>query len=890
MIDANLLKAILKHVQKPAQYLGNEVNAIHRDFTLHPIRICLIFPDAYELGMSHNGLKILYNILNQLDGVVAERCFAPLKDMEQQMRQHNMPLFSLESKTPLKEFDVIGISLPYELTYTNVLNIIDLAQIPLWQKDRQSHHPIVLGGGTQSYNPEPIAEFFDAIAVGDGEELIGDIVDLLKVWKSEFNIDLMSQNTSFHARQKLLEDMRHIEGVYVPSFFEPDYNSDGTLKSLKNKFADYTHIKKRIVSNLDDQDYPTKPIVPIIKLVHDRVGIEIQRGCTRMCRFCQAGYVDRPTRQRSPEKVLQIAKEAVAETGHEEVSLLSLSAGDYQTIVPTLQAMNKQFAGQNISISVPATRTETLTKEMINEIKQVRMTGFTIAPEAGSERMRRVINKGNKLEDLLKACDNAFSSGYKLIKFYYMCGLPFETDDDVANIAEEAYAALKVGRKYARDVRINVSVSSLVPKPFTPFQWEPQMTIEETRRKHHLIKSNLGDRNLVFKNHMAEMSYLEGLFARGDRRLSRLIHRAFEKGCRFDEWSEHFNFSYWQQSISEMDVDVNFYIHRRRDKDELLPWDHLFSQLNKTWLWAEFEKAQQEAYVADCSIEKCASFCGACDFKDIKNKIYVIDEQELAAKKGNREWYGRFGETPQISEPTITETELATDVPEPEKLRFKLRVKFAKTDYATLIGHLELMGVLKRALNRNQYPVVYSEGFHPQMRLSMGMALSVGIESHCEHFDLQLSKIIQPHEFIKKMNESLPYGLKILTAEYVDLNSPSIYSGTQTVDYQIDIPESVTTLKLQEFNKNLEELKSGKVFTVTRNWAKNNKKPKTLALNSYLKADSISLCGRKLNLSLICYEDGSLKPNEAVMALCSLSDQEMAELRVKKTGVSLLSR
>lgn len=883
-IDHRLLKTILKYVQKPSQYLGNEVNAIHRDFVTHPIRICLVFPDAYELGMSHNGIRILYEILNRIEGVVAERAFAPQLDMEKELRERNIPWFSLESKTPLKEFDIVGISLPFELTYTNVLNILDLAQIPVWQKDRNHTHPIVLGGGTQSYNPEPMADFFDAIAIGDGEELVLDVVEKFAEWKRRFNVDCISENTNPQSRPDLLMDLSHIEGVYVPSFFNIQYNEDGTIQRVNALHEHHQRIKKRVVSDLDVQPYPTKPIVSVIKLVHDRVGIEIQRGCTRMCRFCQAGYIERPTRQRSPEKVIEIAKESIQNSGHEEVSLLSLSAGDYQTIVPTLKMLNAEFADQTVSISVPATRTETLTKEMINEIKQVRMTGFTIAPEAGSERMRRVINKGNKLEDLLKACDNAFSSGYKLIKFYYMCGLPFETDDDVINIAHESYEALKVGRRYTRDVRINVSVSSLVPKPFTPFQWEPQMTVEETRRKHHLIKSHLGDRNLNFKNHKAEMSYLEGLFARGDRRLSALLFAAFQSGCRFDEWSEHFDFSKWQKLFDQLKVDVGFYLHRQRARDEVLPWDHLFSQMNKDWLWKEFEKAREEAYVADCSIEKCASFCGACDFKEIKNRIFVINDKEIAAKKGNREWYGRFGQSlPEAATPLVTKE----DHPNNAGFRVKLRARFKKVDYATFIGHLELMDVLKRALNRNRFPVLYSEGFHPQMRLSMGLALSVGVESECEYFDLLLSKAIQPNVFIEKMNQSLPEGLRITHAEYIDLTAPSIYSLMASIDYQIEFPESLDVDKLTEFEQNLSNLKNGKVFTITRSRPKSNKKPKTLTLNEYIKPESASYRDRKFNLSMICSESGSLKPQEVIAALGSLSDLEMAELRVKKTGTSL---
>jgi len=400
-MDLTDLKSLLKSVQKPGQYLGNEVNAIHKDFNACQVRVVLIFPDAYEMGMSHMGLKILYDILNNIEGVVAERCFAPLPDMEQQLRLHNYPLFSLESKRPLKEFDIIGISLPYELTYTNILNIIDLAGIPLYQKDRLDHHPVILAGGTQSYNPEPMADFLDAVAIGDGEELIVDVVSKVLEWKQNQGIDHISKNTIKGTRETLLSELTAVEGLYVPKYFEPIYNDNGTIQQIRSLKEGYPTVKKRIVHDLNAQPYPTKPVVANIKLIHDRIGIEIQRGCTRMCRFCQAGYIERPTRQRDPEKVLEIAEKSLNSTGLDEISLLSLSAGDYDTIVPTLKELNKRYSDRKISISVPATRTDTLTPEMIEQVKKVRMTGFTIAPEAGTERMRRIINKGNKVEDLI---------------------------------------------------------------------------------------------------------------------------------------------------------------------------------------------------------------------------------------------------------------------------------------------------------------------------------------------------------------------------------------------------------------------------------------------------------------------------------------------------------
>lgn len=889
-MDLDRLATILKDVEKPAQYLGNEVNAVRKNFATAKLRVALVFPDLYEIGMSHMGLKILYDILNNIEGVVAERCFAPAPDFEKKLRESGLPLYSLESKTPLADFDIIGISLPYELTYTNILNIIDLAKIPIWQKDRTAKHPIILGGGTGSYNPEPVADFFDCVAIGDAEELIVELVSKVLDWKERHGVNVMSENENALSRAVLLDELKNIEGLYVPSFFAPIYNDDGTLKEMRPLKDGYVNVKKRVVNDLNAQPYPTKLVLPNIKLVHDRIGIEIQRGCTRMCRFCQAGYIERPTRQRSPERVLEIAEKSYDETGIDEISLLSLSAGDYQTIVPTLKALNKRYEGMNVSISVPATRTETLTPELIEQVKKVRKTGFTIAPEAGSERMRRVINKGNKVEDLLQACRNAFSAGYQLIKFYYLIGIPFEHDEDVIGIASEAGMALDIGREYTRNLDINVSVSSLVPKPFTPFQWDPQMTIEETRRKHDLIRRHLKDKRLRFKSHKPEMSYLEGIFSRGDRRLSALVYRAFLNGCRLDEWEEHLNFPQWQKSIVEEKIDAPFYLHRMRGKDEVLPWDHLFSQMLKTWLWDERENARKEAYLADCSLEKCASFCGACDFKTVKNRIYVIDEKPLAAKKGNREWYGRFGEK-EIGSEKSSELKSHAESPLPPPGRgepHKLRVHFAKTGMAALFGHLELMSHLKRAILRTGAPVTYSEGFHPQMKLAMGYALPLGMESFCESFDLTLSQNIDVAKFVHSLNTALPLGLRAENAEFIDLKSPSIYSLTQAISYRIEFPEALFATRAELLKANLTDLIDGKDFSIVRERKDNPaKKTRVFSLKACVKIPDSPIIqdDKAFEFTTICDPEGSVKPTEVVETLAELGANELTQLKVKKVGV-----
>lgn len=881
------LSPLLKKVEKPAQYLGNEVNSIHKAFDKQSVRVALVFPDLYEMGMSHMGLKILYEILNQMEGVVAERCFAPALDYEKELRNQNLDLCSLESKTPLKEFDLIGISLPYELTYTNILNIIDLAGLPLLAKDRNGSHPIILGGGTGSYNPEPIADFFDGIAIGDGEELIVEVTNMVKKWKQEHSIDFISKNQNHNSKETLIDELKNIEGIYIPKYFDFDYNPDGTIKERRHLKEDYSGVKKRIVNNLDEQTYPTKVIVPNTKLIHDRIGIEIQRGCTRMCRFCQAGYIERPTRQRAPETVLNIAEQSLQDTGIEEISLLSLSAGDYQTIVPTVKELNNRYLNKNISISVPATRTETLTDEMVKEISRTRKTGFTIAPEAGSERMRRVINKGNKLENLMQACRNAFSNGYRLIKFYYMCGLPFERDEDLIGIANEAYEAWKVGREYNKKIDINVSVSSFVPKPFTPFQWQPQNTTDEVKRKHHVVKSHLKNKFLHFKCHKPEMSFLEGLFARGDRRLSKLLMKAFEKGCRFDEWGEFLRYDLWQEAIEETQTDVNFYLHRERDKNEILPWDHLFIQMQKDWLWKEFESAKNEAYVADCSVEKCAQFCGVCDFKTVKNKIFVIDDHEIAAKKGNREWTGRFGDHTQLK--GLIPQKFGNHLLEAEKTnsKCKVRANFQKTGFAAYFSHLELMSLLKRAILKTDLKPAFSIGYHPHMKLSMGYALPLGMESLCESFDLVLEQHAEPYEIIEKINKNLPMGLCIQSIDYIDLNSPSIYSITKAIDYEVELSDEQNHL-LSTIEKNLDKFNKGEIFQIIRSGKRTKrkvKKEKTFLLNDFLKlTQKDPLEEKSFKFRMTCAPNGMPKPSEVIGVLSGAKEEELSEMRFKKVG------
>ena len=539
MSKTKILNHILPLVRKPGRYIGGELNAVIRDWDEAGVRFVLIFPDVYEIGMSHFGLQILYHILNSQDGVLAERCYAPDIDMEDELRQGKLPLVSIETRRPLADFDVIGITLPYELCYTNILTILDLAGLPLRAADRQQGDALVIGGGTCSMNPEPVADFFDAIVLGDGEEVVLEVAEAVRYGKKEKK-----------ERLEILVDLSRIPGVYIPSFFEPQY-SGTELTDIIPLQEGYPSVRRRVLAKLPDAATAPAPLVPVVKPVHDRLGIEIARGCTRGCRFCQAGIIYRPVRERSIDEILTAAEQGIEASGFEELALLSLSSGDYVCLPELMTRLMDRFADRYVSVSMPSMRVGTLTPEIMNQIKRVRKTGFTVAPEAGTDRMREVINKGISEEDLLITCRNAFGMGWNLIKFYFMIGLPTETWEDIDAIVELAGKARQEAGPNQKRVQINVSVGTFIPKPHTPFQWERQLTLAEARERIDRLKARLPRRGFKLKWQDPSQSMIEGVFSRGDRRLSRLIETAWQAGVRFDGWSEHYRLENWQEAAGQ---------------------------------------------------------------------------------------------------------------------------------------------------------------------------------------------------------------------------------------------------------------------------------------------------------------------------------------------------
>ena len=717
-LDGDELKEVLPLVSKPVRYLGQEFNSIRKDPSQVRLKFCLAFPDVYEVGMSHLGIQILYHILNGKEGVACERVFAPWVDMEQVLREKGIPLSSLESSIPLDQLDILGFSLQYELCFTNVLNMLDLGRIPFFSKERDERFPLIIAGGPTAFNPEPVADFFDAIVIGEGEEIVLEVCDQVLEWKKAKG-----------RKEDLLKSLSRMEGIYVPSLH---------LKDRK--------VRKRFASNLNLFPVPSCPIVPYMKVVHDRLNLEIARGCKRGCRFCEAGFIYRPYRERSPKHLQEAIHQLLRRTGYEEVSLLSLSAGDYSFIRPLLSHLMDQYESKKVAVSFPSLRIESVVKDLAEEVKRVRKTGFTIAPEAGTERMRRVINKELDEGVLFEGLASLFSKGWKCVKLYFMMGLPTEKEEDLRGIVDMARKISSLGERQRIPPHINVSVSAFVPKHHTPFQWEPQISLEEMKENLSFLRRALKRNNLRFKWQDPHLSSLEGIFSMGDRNLSRVLIEAFRLGCRFDGWSDQFRYFSWKEAFERAGVSMEAYT-RKKSGSEALPWSFIDTGINPTFLWEECQKGLKGETSPSC--EQNCYRCGVCDGERLTVRESPTVERTLleSKEKGGIKKRG---------------------------IKKKVRLRFTKEGEVRFISHLELAHLFHRAARRVDLPLSYSEGFHPMPRIIFATALSVGMESRTEIVDLELEGHIPPLEVKERLNRTLPSGIEILEAEEVALGaSPS---------------------------------------------------------------------------------------------------------------------
>lgn len=730
------------HFRRPSRYINREINAVRKDAFL---RVALAFPDIYEVGMSHLGLKILYDIINGIPYACCERAFHPWLDMDEAIRESRTPLTSVESKTPLWGFDVVGFSLQYELSYSSVLNMLSLGGIPLRTAMRDASHPLIIAGGPCTVNPLPMSPFIDAFLVGDGEEAVKEIVEAVFIWKTEGDAK----------RQSVLEALSKIEGVYVPSVHK----------------AGVTTVRRRVISSLDEAPYPLAPIVPYTQVVHDRINIEVSRGCTMGCRFCQAGMIYRPLRERTPEKVLQTAAESIKNTGYEEVALTSLSAGDYPALLPLIKEFNRRF--RMVSISLPSLRVRAVNRDILKEIKSVRKTGFTIAPEAATDRLRCVINKDFSEDDYDRALDALFSKGWHNLKLYFMMGLPTETDEDIEAIPGMVLRALKTAKKHtSRFVNLSVSVSPFIPKPHTPFQWLGQTDMKDIRRKKDYLRGALKKINI--KDHDEDMSMLEAAFARGDERLSELLEAAYREGAKLDGWTESFNFENWLRAMEKTGIDAAGYAKRKFETKDSLPWDVIETGIKKEFLLEELDRAYSAALTEDC--RHACTGCGLqCEEKDKAGTLKPF--LEGLSKKGL--W--------------------------PFRKPIRVRARFSKTGTLCYLSHRELMTHIARALRRADVMLEYSKGFHPSPKLAFGPPLGVGVSGLREYFDMEMLPGIPLGTLKDRVNSKLAPGIEVHEIAPVGFDEPSLQDFISRYEYEIKVvqhPSSETGRRLQMHMEN----------------------------------------------------------------------------------------
>ncbi len=744
------LEELLRSVEKPGRYLGGEWNEIRKRPRGPRAKIALVFPDLYEVGMSYLGQKILYSILNDRQDFLAERVFAPWIDFEERLRSSNIPLYSLENKIPLSEFDVLGFSLLYELNYSNILTILELGHIPFFSYERNIKYPLVIAGGPAVFNPEPVADIFDLFLIGDGEEAFIEIVE-----------KFIRIRRDLKEKKEVLKELSKIKGAYVPSLYTPYRSPKSFLLAVKPTEGASAKIEKRILFPFAQTSFPEKIIVPNIKVVFDRVAVEVARGCPHKCRFCQASSIYFPSRVKSPSLVMKKVLNSLHLTGYEDASLCSLSVSDYPYLDNVVEALMTELTKQKISLSVSSLRPKGLSSGLAENIIKVRKTGFTLVPEAGTERLRCVINKDLENKEIYEAASNAFSLGWRLLKLYFMVGLPTEKEEDLEGIVKLVEELIRIGSKNLKSApHINLSVSSFIPKPHTPFQWIKMEDEKVLREKHKFLNSRLMKYPFVkFKKHPLKNSFLEAIFSRGDRQLNQVLFESWKRGARFDSWADCFKFPVWEEAFQFTNIDYMSYL-QDLDRDSILPWEHIETGIKKFHLLQELDKALREERTLSCLKNECG-LCQGCDFpsfleRDFPEKIEIVSEFDSVFGK----------KTQQI---------------------FCYRAFYAKLDAARFISHIELNNMIQRSFRRAGISIVYSEGFHPKMKISYLPALPLGMEGKAEVVEFRSQYLFPEKKFISHLNNFLPDGVRFLTLKRLKSLKPSLNEELESLVYSVDL-------------------------------------------------------------------------------------------------------
>lgn len=747
----NKIREILPLVQKPAQYLGSEFNSVHKDWEKTEVKIALAFPDSYEIGMSFLGFSILYEIINSRKDALAERVYLPASDMSGIMKENNIPLFSLESKYPVKKFDILGFTLQYELGYLNVLSMLDVAGIPKLSAERSDDDPIIIGGGPCCCNPEPVSDFFDFFVIGEAEEIIHEIIEKYKQFRH-------------NSRFQILQEISKIEGVYVPSFYEVKYFPGGEIEKIYPKVNSVPGIiKKRTVLDLNKAHIPVRPIVPFSSIVHNRFNIEVMRGCNRGCRFCEPGYIYRTKRERSIDSIIKSATAGLKNSGYEEITLLSLSCTDYSDMKKLLHKLNDIFSKDQVSISLPSLRLDAFSVELSNYLKTVRKSGLTFAPEVASDSLLNFINKGISKDNFFDVMKTAYGGGWNLIKLYFMIGFPMEKKEDITGIVSLIRSVIKIGRDIRnKSVSVNAGITPFIPKPFTPFQWDKMDNLSSLKEKVRYLKSQLGQ---MLKWHNPEQSFIEGVLTRGNRKLSSVLLKVFESGYKSDEW----NLSLWENAFKECSVDPGFYINRDIPFDEILPWEHIDIGIKKQFLIDERRKAEKLEVTPDCSNKKCNN----CGMEEICSGGNVHNIKEEVA--------GSFFEA--VPKTTFQGIEVLT----------RVRLKYFKKGEMIFLSHLDLISLFHKAFKRASLPLAYSHGFNPRPKTELCFALPVGVEGLGEYMDIYLTHKIDIQNIIAVLNAQLPEGLQVIEGKNIPLSNQSLMSFVNYTTYKIKLNENKFT-------------------------------------------------------------------------------------------------